>query len=398
MGSAWVVWFAGVSASLHIGKLPPAVPALQEALGVTLVQAGFLLSLVQTGGMLLGLVAGLTAERLGLRRCVLAGLSLLSLASLAGGWAQDAGMLLALRAVEGMGVLMTTIPAPALLRRVVPPAQVTRMLAVWGAYMPLGAALALVLGPFVIGALGWSAWWWLTAAASAGMAGMLWWRVPPDAARADAGAAGGPGWVELATRTLRASGPWLAALTFVVYSGSWLAVVGFLPTLYAQAGWAGSLVAVLTASVAAANMVGNICAGRLLHRGARPQVLMWTGFATMATGAWLAFSPWTAAMPWLGYLGALMFSMVGGLVPGTLFALAPSLAPDDRTISTTVGWMLQGAALGQVCGPPAVAWLAASVGGWHWTWGLTGACCLVGALLTGRVARRAAIRARSPQP
>lgn len=386
MTSAWIVWFAGVSASLHIGKLPPAVPALQQALGVTLVQAGFLLSLVQTGGMLLGLVVGLTAERLGLRRCVLAGLSLLSLASLAGGWAQGAGMLLVLRAVEGMGVLLTTIPAPALIRRVVPPSQVTRMLGVWGAYMPLGAALALVLGPFVIAALGWQAWWWLTAAVSAGMAMLLWARVPADLPSAPA--AQGAGWLAPATRTLSAGGPWLAMLTFVGYSGSWLAVVGFLPTLYAQAGWAGSVVAVLTATVAAANMVGNILAGRLLHRGARAPVLLWTGFGMMAVGAWLTFSPWTQPAPWLGYLGAVMFSALGGLIPGTLFGIAPLLAPDERAISTTVGWMLQGAALGQVVGPPAVAWLASATGTWHWTWVLTGACCATGAWFTGHIARR----------
>lgn len=36
---------AGVCAALHVGKLPPAVSALQLSLGLTLVQAGFLLSL-----------------------------------------------------------------------------------------------------------------------------------------------------------------------------------------------------------------------------------------------------------------------------------------------------------------------------------------------------------------
>ena len=72
----WVVILAGVSAAVHVGKLPPAVPVLQADLGIGLVQAGVLLSLVQLGAMLLGLVAGLTADSLGLRRCMLAGLAL----------------------------------------------------------------------------------------------------------------------------------------------------------------------------------------------------------------------------------------------------------------------------------------------------------------------------------
>ena len=70
----WPWSLAGVSAALHLGKLPPAVPALHDALGISLVEAGFLLSLVQLAGMTLGLLVGLVADALGLRRSMLAGL------------------------------------------------------------------------------------------------------------------------------------------------------------------------------------------------------------------------------------------------------------------------------------------------------------------------------------
>ncbi|HNB44976.1 MAG TPA: MFS transporter, partial [Burkholderiaceae bacterium] len=66
-----LVILAGVTAALHVGKLPPALPLLREALGVSLVQAGFLLSLVQLAGMSLGLLLGLMADGIGLRRSVL---------------------------------------------------------------------------------------------------------------------------------------------------------------------------------------------------------------------------------------------------------------------------------------------------------------------------------------
>ena len=52
---ATVVVAVGVACALHIGKLPVAIPPLQAALGLSLVQAGFLLSLVQLAGMSLGL-------------------------------------------------------------------------------------------------------------------------------------------------------------------------------------------------------------------------------------------------------------------------------------------------------------------------------------------------------
>ena len=60
--AAWIVLAAGVSAALHVGKLPPAIPVLREALGIGLVEAGFLLSAVQIAGMTLGLFIGLMAD------------------------------------------------------------------------------------------------------------------------------------------------------------------------------------------------------------------------------------------------------------------------------------------------------------------------------------------------
>ena len=61
--AARYVMTAGVVAALHVGKLPPALPGLKDALGIFLLQAGFLLSLVQLAGIYVqaGLPAQLTA-------------------------------------------------------------------------------------------------------------------------------------------------------------------------------------------------------------------------------------------------------------------------------------------------------------------------------------------------
>ncbi len=374
----------GVSAALHVGKLPPAIPVLQSELGISLVQAGFLLSLVQLAGMLLGLVIGLVADGFGLRRSMATGLGILFAAGLAGGWAHSASGLLVLRAVEGMGFLLATVPAPGLMRRLVAPDRLTRMLGFWAAYMPIGTALALLLGPLVIAAFGWPWWWWLTATLSGLIALWVLWQVPPDSASARGSASAEP-WRQRLVATVTTTGPWLGALTFAVYSAQWLAVIGFLPSLYAESGWGGVRGGVLTAVVAAVNIGGNVGAGWLLSRGWAPRTLMWVGFSAMGTGAFFAFSGLTAGSPLAKYAGALLFSTFGGLTPGTLFALAPRLAPTERTISTTVGWLQQWSSIGQVCGPPLVAWVAIRVGDWQLTWVVTLACCVIGAGLAQRI-------------
>jgi len=390
---ALVVVLAGVSAALHVGKLPPALPVLREALGVTLLQAGFLLSLVQLAGMTLGLAVGLVADGLGLRRSMLAGLAVLAVASGVGGWARDPSDLLLLRALEGFGFLLVSLPAPSLIRQLVAPARMSAMLGIWGAYMPFGAAVALLCGPMVMAVVGWQGWWWGLAMLSAAMAALLGWAVAPDrtrrvpAHRQAPTRAAAEGWPARLQLTLRSPGPWLVALTFAMYSGQWLAVIGFLPSIYAQAALAGPLVGVLTALAAAVNMVGNVGAGRLLQRGVRVQGLIHAGFVAMAVGAWLAFGLENVAPAWLRYAGVLLFSMVGGLIPGTLFSLAVRLAPSERTVSTTVGWVQQWSSIGQFAGPPLVAWVASGVGGWHWTWAVTGGCSLLGMLLAARMAQ-----------
>ena len=384
---------AGVVAALHVAKLPPALPVLQQVIGVSLLQAGFLLSLVQLAGMTLGLPAGLLIQRWGSRRSVLTGLLLLAGASALGGAAQTVTALLLSRALEGLGFLCVVLPAPGLLRMLVPAGQLSRVLGGWGAYMPLGAALALLAGPAVMAladaAWGWRLWWWGLSALAVLLALLVFVRVPAAVpahglpADPQQAAATSPDWRSLLQLTLRSRGAWAVALSFAMYSGQWMAVVGFLPSISAQAGVAAATTAWLTALAAGVNIIGNLAAGRLLHRGLAPVALLATGFVAMALGTLIAFG--VDDSPRLQYLAVLVFSMFGGLIPGTLFSLAVRLAPGPQTVATTVGWVQQWSALGQFFGPPLVAGVAAQAGHWQWTWVVTGACSIAGLLLAWHI-------------
>ncbi|GER19443.1 MFS transporter [Variovorax boronicumulans] len=401
--AAFAVVLGGVSAALHLGKLPPAVPALQASLGIDLVEAGFLLSLVQVASMTLGLLAGLAADSIGLRRSMLVGLAVLTTASLLGG-AVGAGLLggahavlwlFVLRAAEGIGFLMAVMPGPGLIRALTPAGADKAALGLWGAYMPLGVALALLVGPALIGWGGWADWWWTLSLVSAGAALWVWLAVPRDRPRV-AGASPQPassGWASRLRETVGARAPWLVALTFAVYSSQWMAVIGFLPAIYADAKVPAAWSAVLTALAAAMNIVGNLMGGRWLQRGVAPERLLQWGFLAMALGGVAAFAQVGQGAEALGlppalrYAAICAFSLGGGMVPATLFLLGVRLAPGPSTVSTTVGLMQQASSLGQFLAPPAVAWLAHRVGGWHWTWTATLACSLAGMAVAARLGR-----------
>lgn len=382
---AALVLAVGVTCALHVGKLPVAIPVLSQELGVSLLQAGFLLSLIQLAGMTLGLVTGLMADRFGPRRIMLAGLGVLAAGSAWGAASSSVEVLLATRLIEGVGFLLAVLPAPGLLRqRIAHAPTLARALGWWGAYMPMGTALALLLGAPLIHLLGWRTVWLGLALVALVAAETLRRRVVPDAALGNPSAPGvAPALWPRLRRTLRAPGPWLVAGGFFLYSGQWLAVVGFLPTIYSEAGYSGALLGALTAVAAGVNMVGNIAAGRWLARGVRPGILLAVAYIAMALGALVAFG--AQGHPVWQYAAVLVFSGVGGLIPGTLFGLAVVLAPGQETVSTTVGWMQQLSSLGQFVGPPLVAWVALQAGGWQLTWVVTGSCSLLGLWVASRL-------------
>lgn len=194
-------------------------------------------------------------------------------------------------------------------------------------------------------------------------------------------------WWQRLGQTLSARGPWLVALIFTLYSGQWLAVIGFLPSIYDQAGISSTVAGALTAFAAACNVLGNLAAGRLRHRGAKPRHLIFTGYIAMIAGAFLAFSALDFP-PLLRYAGVVIFSGIGGVIPATLFMLAVHLAPSERTVSTTMGWMQQCSAFGQFVGAPLVAWVASLAGGWQWTWAVTGAASVLGMFLVTLLPRK----------
>ncbi len=388
----WLLIAAGAVAALQVGKLPPALPVLQAQLELNLLQSGFLLSAVQGSGMLFGLLLGQWGDAQGLRLSMIRGLMLLAFASALG--AASAGLpsdwtvviLLASRLIEGMGFLLTVLPGPALLRRTVVPERLSPFLGYWGTYMPMGMSLAVLAGPFWLQSAPWASWWLLFSVIALAMAHALRTGLSPDPVHTDRAMNLSTVWHRLRL-TLGALGPWLIALMFGLYSAQWLAVVGFLPTIYAEAGVHGASLAFLSAFAAAVNAGGNIWSGRLLQRGWGFQATLLTGYGAMALGSWLAFDAITQPWPWLRYTGILLFSCVGGLIPGTLFSLAVRLAPRPNLVGSTVGWMQQLSAMGQFWGPPLAAGWAMAVGGWHLTWVFTCACCALGAVLAGLVAR-----------
>ncbi|MCX4910933.1 CynX/NimT family MFS transporter [Streptomyces sp. NBC_00878] len=395
-GSAWIVVVAaGVAAGLQVWKLPPALPFLRHDLSLTLVQAGTLLGIVQLAGMLGGLAVSLLAELIGERRCLIGGLVLLFLGSAGGGFAWSAAPLLASRAVEGAGFILAVVTGPGLIRRSTPPGRFTKAMGFWGAYQGIATFAGLITGALVLQAVPWRVWWWAMAVLALAPLPWILARVPLD----DAGGTGGGAATVTRTtlartaisrvgRTVRAPAPWTAGLVFACYTLQWMAVVGFLPTIYQDGGMTGSWPGVLSAVVGAANAIGSIANAALMKRGLPARALLIPAFTLMATTSLSAFAVHWHTVPggtaWQ-FLCVVAFSLTGGAIPATLLRMIGDLTPTGGSAPATMGLVQQLFNVGSFVGPTLAAWLATRTGGWHSTWWLTCACAAAGIVLTLRL-------------
>lgn len=385
-----VLIFSGVIAAFHLGKVSPAIPALQASLGLSMVQAGFLLSLMQLAGALAGVLMGLLGDAIGARRSLLIGQTLLCVASLSALAAHSPYTLLALRAVESLGFLMVILPTPGLLRSLVPHERLSFRLGLWSCYIAIGTTSAFIIGPYVIEDSGWRVWWMVPAAGSLLCLWLITRAIPPSRPTQphQAETLALPSWRARLSRILSTRSTWFVGIAFAMYSGQWMAIIGFLPTIYTDAGTSTTTAGLLTALAALVNISGNLYAAFLIHRGAKPQAILTAGYLLLFTMAAIAFSNLTQDLPTLRYIAILLFSALGGMIPATLFVLAVRSAPDHTMVAAAVGWVQQLSSLGTLLMPPFLAQLAGWAGGWHFTWVATGIAAGIGLILSVAVARR----------
>lgn len=383
--SAALVVLAGIVAATHVGKVSPAIPVLAAELGMSLTQAGWLLSLSQMAGMSVAVLVGMFADGFGLKRSMLWGLVLLGLLSGLGALAETANQLLAIRAAEGAAILMVVVPGPALIRRLVDTNHIGTAMGFWGTFMPAGVATALLIGPALMAQWGWAAWWASLGACALVMAAVFAWLIPslPAAAsRNQSGVLSLPqAWhrLQLVWRTPQS---WRVALAFGCYSGQWLVVIGFLPTVLQHASIGAGALGTMVAAASGVNIIGNIVGGRLIQRGVPASRVLGIAFVVMAAGAVVLFAGANDQSVTLQLAAAVVFSGVGGMIPGSLFSLAVKAAPTEDTTSTALGWTTQMSMLAQFITPPLAAALASAYGGWGLTWLLTVSLCGIGLWLT----------------
>lgn len=349
-GAVGVLILGGVIVALQIGKAAIAVPMLQKELMLSLVVASWVIGGYCVLGATAGLPAGIAISLFSARRALTAGLMACGLGSLGGAFAENGGVLIASRIVEGCGFLIAVIAIPRLLRAVIAEKDSETVLALWGAYMPAGSALMMVCGPYLM-SFGWQTMWVVNGLAVLAYALVLT-RIdisePPPLANA----------VSLVASNIRSvlgvPGPLLLATVFGIYTFLYAGMTGLLPTLLVERmGLSIAAAGAVSALAVAANALGNLSASALLRVG--------LPFWTIATAAFVAaggagFGVFSDALPVaaVAALATLSIMMIG-IIPASIFAAAPKFAPSSARLAIVLGLITQASNIGILLGPPATA-------------------------------------------
>src|SRR4051812_5479054 len=101
------------------------------------------------------LITGRLGDRFGPKNLYLIGLVVFTLASLWCGLSGDVGMLIAARAVQGLGAAMMTPQTMAVITRIFPPDRRGAAMGLWGATAGMAVLVGPILGGVLVDSLGW---------------------------------------------------------------------------------------------------------------------------------------------------------------------------------------------------------------------------------------------------
>ena len=376
----------GLACGAFMGKVPPALPGMRVELGLTLVQSGFIATMINLLGAVVGILMGLLCDRFGHKRLGLSGLVIMAGGGFLGAAAQGYPLLLLSRFLEGAGFILFTVTGAALINAAVAsPGDRNRAMGLWTAYMPGGAALAMLAAPFAMAQLGWRGFWSALSVIALACAALVWRSVPATRPTT-------VGTLRLAVESLRQRGSWVLAILFMLYVAQWTSVMIWLPTFVVDArGGTAATAAFLGAIMVLANVPGNLAGGWLLSRG--------VGRGTLVIAASVISAACSIGMLGDGlpdaarYALVLVFSCCAGVIPASVLSGVAVHARTPSHIGTTNGMVMQTAQIGQSIGPILLAWLASRYGGWGVTlWAMLAfaAGCAICGFAIARIERRTA--------
>jgi predicted MFS family arabinose efflux permease len=355
---AWVIlvviYLASVAAPFNQFKVPPIMPLVMQQFNISLAQAGSLMSLIALTGLFLALPAGIILQRFGPRITTISAMGFIATGAVLGAWANTTWLLMFSRVVEGMGIGLIGVAAPATIAAWFPPERQGAPMGIWATWVPVGSVVMYNLAPVLGAERGWQAVWWVGAGFALLMlvlSGLLL-KSPPS----QAGLTQPPLDVKkaLSNRSI-----WWLAASFAFFNLAFVSLGTYYPTFLSEVRGFDLGRAAFTSSIATIVIIFSApAAGWLSDRLNSRRLLFSLPFIPLAA---LMVFPFVA-QGWQIVAVMLVQGLLVGAIPTATFAAAPEIMRNPQWAGIGLGAILIGQNVGQLIGPVLFGGLVSTVG------------------------------------
>jgi MFS family permease len=347
---AWVilavVYFAGVVVPFNLFKVPPIMPVLMQNFQLDLTEAGLLMSIIAMIGLVLALPTGIVLQRIGPKTTLLIALGLMALGSGLGALSTSFAPLLASRVVEGLGMGLMGVTAPAIIAMWFPLDRQGTPMGIWATWIPVGSVIVYNLSPVMVSRLGWQASWWLGAGFAVVMMLFTGWLVTHSPLQGPA--SGQRRAMPKLTQVLANGSIWLLALEFACMNLAMSALSTYYPTfLNEERGYPLGQAAFISSIATLVVLFSSPAAGWLSDRIGSRRLVLSLPFLGVA---FLFIFPFQVTG---GQIAALMVAqgVLLGAIPSLTFAAAPEVMRKPEWAGLGLAVVLLGQNAGQLLGP-----------------------------------------------
>jgi MFS family permease len=378
------VLLAGLAGTLNLYKVPPIMPLLISAFGVSRGSAGLLMSIFAVAGIALAIPAGLILDRLRGRTTGTIAVCFIALGSGLGALSAHFGLMLISRLLEGIGLTLMAVVAPMVIAYRFGLQKRSIALGILNVWFPLASTIALLTAPLLATQWGWQSVWWC-GALYAVMAGILYFLFIKPLPRGRGGRAAAKRERAGARSAFFNGDVWLMGLALCCFSIEYGSFITWTPTfLHTIRGTSLASASLFMSFVPIFGLISAPLAGwfvgRILHRR-----LM----CAIAMSLFAALLPWASVLE-VQHLIPLMAAIgfVSSTIPTVILSLVADLSLKGEATSVPQAVAYIGQSTGILIGPTAFGTLVDLTGGWSIAYWLLLPVGLVGAVAALLLRRR----------
>ena len=330
------------------------------------------MSIFAVTGLLLAIPAGFIFQRLGYRMTGLIAIFSLLLGAGIGTFSGTMEIMLASRFIEGAGLSLMSVVAPAVLALWFTAENRGTAMGIWAIWVPLGSTLMFLLAPLLASRWSWQGVWGFGFFYAA-LSGMLYYFFLPATPKpfSDGGNIPPPRkltGLDLA-KVFRNRELWWISFLFGCFNFVFVAFITWAPTfLHQTKGISLAGASLLVSAVSILPILSCPAAGWLSDKIGSRKLICIIPLLLMAALFPLTFNISEALFLPL----AMGLGFIGGFVPAGVFSSGVEVAGDERLSGMAMAVIQIGQNAGMLFGPMIFGWMVESMGGWQMAfWTLT---------------------------